>query len=473
MSISKNNPNLFGILLFAAVFVQVGCVFINIFGVTDSINHVMYTNNYFIGFLILLCLASKGISEHFLAISFFGCFMLFLMAQKPFEPEYNAFLTFARLRLTTSQYFVFSVILFSGLAVTFCSYLYFSKKTKDPIQFQLFDGNMRNDIMRPVLTAIWAVTLPCALYMQVKIVMVRGGMEYTSGYLVNVSVPGIIKAGYYIYSMVILLCLAVKPSKKTLVIMLGSYFFIEGGLQMFQGRRALFASTLFFVVWYLLKYYNVQKISLKNIVRVLGLLFGVVLLFYVVEQVRDSSEVGISFQFVRKFLVSTGGSDSVIANTIARKDSFPVSGFVFLLNPLVNNTLGNFVLGKASVAQGAAYLQQHYSFPHWISYMTEPSLYLSGHGMGSCYLAEMYLALGMFGVLIVSVFLGWAINKLNRIRLGDNLLKTGFVFFVVRRLFTLPRDGMFSWTSSLLYLVFVYALVYPFYAKDYRAGVVD
>lgn len=468
MVLPKSKLNAFAILTFFAVVVQTAFVLVNAFGVSERINHAMFINNYIIGVLIVLSLAYQGISKHFLAIAFFGCYMLFLMAQKPFEPEYDVYLTFVRLKLDPNQYFVFSCILFLGLAATYYAYSFSSSRREESSSW-LFEYNERNEAFRSVLSLLWIITFPCALYMQAKTSLVRGGMEYTSGYLINVDVPAIIKVGYYMYSTIVLLCLAIKPSKRKLYLVLGSYVLVEGGLQLLQGRRALFASTLFFTLWYLLKYFGVEKIKRKNIIKAMGLILGTVLLFYVVEQARGSSSEGVSLSFIRSFLVSTGGSDSVIANTIARKEMFPVSGVVFLLNPLINNVAGNFVLHKTAVAQGVGYLSQHYSFSHWISYMTEPSLYLSGHGMGSSYLAEVYLAFGLVGVLLVSFIIGWMISKLNRIRLTDNIFRTGLVFFIVRRLFTLPRDGLLSWTGSLIYLVFTYAIIYPIYTRSIRS----
>ena len=464
----NGKSGLSGLFLLLAVLLQSILIFFNLAEATDSVNYIMYINNYIIGFLIILTLVLKGGSKHFLAIAFFACYLVFLMGQKPFEPEYNVYLTFVRLKLDTNQYFVFSCILFLGLAVTYYSYSLFSQRRSGNEQETLADKGINNQAIKPLLTVMLAVTLPCALYMQAKIVIVRSSMAYTSGYLINVDVPAVIKAGYYIYSTVVLLYLALKPTKRQLLFVLGTYIVIEGGFQLFQGRRALFASTVLFCIWYLFKYNNIGKIKGKYIVRVGAVIAGLVVLLFIVEQARDAKSTALTFRFIRKLLVSTGGSDSVIANTIYRKDQFPASGIAYLLDPLINNPLGNLLFGRTSSAQGLMYLQQHNSFSHWISYMTESSLYLSGHGMGSSYLAEVYLAFGMAGIPLVSVLVGWLLDKLNRIKFNDDLLRTGLVFFIVRRIFTLPRDGLFSWASSLIYLIFTYIIIYPFYYRYCR-----
>ncbi|MBR1757311.1 MAG: O-antigen polysaccharide polymerase Wzy [Lachnospiraceae bacterium] len=465
-----------GILLLCAVITEVFLIIWNIFALSDQINYVMYVLNYIVGGLIIINLMMKGITEHFLAFAFFCTYMLFLMAQKPFEKYYNVYLTFVRVELDTRQYFCFSCILFLGLSLTYYAYCFWSQRSRCLLKT---DGELSLEdfqYLKPVLGILLSITLPCAVYMQGYIVMIRGSMEYTEGYLINVDIPAPIKVGYYVYTTVVLLYLALKPRPWQMVTVLSTYLLIEGGFQLLQGRRALFACTVLFVAWYLIKYYEINRISFKFVIS-LGFIFILLLaLFILVEQSRDNAETRLSFDMIRRFLISTGGSDSVIANTIFRKNDFPESGITYLLDPFVNNPLVNILLGKTSTAQGMAYLEQHHSFAHWISYMTESSLYLSGHGMGSSYLAETYLAFGIPGIVISSLLLGWVINGINRLTFTENIYRNAFIFYMVRRLFTLPRDGAFSWVDGLLYMLFSFILLYPFYARfcwqqtEYRRG---
>ena len=154
------------ILLVLAVLAQIGLILVNCIWTSDQINHTMYYMNYIIGFLIIVNLAVKGLSKHFLAIAFFGCYMLFLMAQKPFKPEYNVYLTFVRLELDTMQYFVFSMILFIGLAVTYYVYMHFSGKSDYAAEMSPAIPTVDYQGMRVILFVMLLVTFPCALYMQ-------------------------------------------------------------------------------------------------------------------------------------------------------------------------------------------------------------------------------------------------------------------------------------------------------------------
>ena len=168
-----------------------------------------------------------------------------------------------------------------------------------------------------------------------------------------------------------------KPKKKETYFVLGMMLFIEGGMQLIQGRRALFATTLFFVVWYLLKFYKVKKINLKYIVGFAVGGVALVVLFFIVEMNRSGlSASGAKIGYIIKnFMTSTGGSDSVIANTIVNVNEFPKAGFVYLLDPIINNPIVVLLTGKGGINQGPAHLQAFNSFSHWISYLTHAQLY--------------------------------------------------------------------------------------------------
>ena len=124
---------------------------------------------------------------------------------------------------------------------------------------------------------------------------------------------------------------------------------------------------------------------------------------------------------------------------------------------------------KSGVAQGEAYLDNFNTFSHWISYLTQPSLYLSGHGMGSCYLAEVYLAFGIIGVIGVAFFIGFILSKLAKFNFDNNRIFINSIYFLlIKSIFTLPRDGLFSWFSSFVYLMLVFVLLLFFLPKMKR-----
>ena len=85
--------------------------------------------------------------------------------------------------------------------------------------------------------------------------------------------------------------------------------------------------------------------------------------------------------------------------------------------------------------------------------------------MGSCYLAEAYLAFGCIGVFMVSILLGRLLVFISRVNLEESVFKSAIVFVLVRNLFTLPRSGLFDWFGSFTYLLVTLGILYPVYKK--------
>ncbi len=464
MRVKIGKLSLFDYALLVCSLLQVLLMTMNIGFMNDVINRIIHINAYIIIFTILICLFAKGVTTHYIAFAFFGCFLIFLMGQKIFLDEKNVFLTFVRTELNAREYFAFLTILSFALVFTYYSYVFFQNNAKK--QSKII-GSQTSRKVPNIVRLLYFITLPFAVYMQLAIVIVKSSMGYENSYLVNVSVPTIVRIAYYIFTATTMVYLTFKPKKGEAIFVLFIFLLFEGGVQLIQGRRALFAISVFFAIWYLLKYYNIKRLKYKYIFFAGAGLIVLIVLFYSVELTRGGKELS-SFSFidiVEKLMISTGGSDSVIANTIRNKDQFPQSGVSYLFDSIVNNPITNILSGKMGINQGKEYLESFNSFSHWISYLTLPELYFAGYGMGSCYLAEIYLAFGFIGVMLFSIVLGKIISVFDNISLSDNIYKNAIYFVMIKAIFTLPRDGVFSWFGDFIYLMFVLVIVYLFCGK--------
>ena len=432
---------------------------------------IMFFNNYFMLVLVLCALVLRGLAEHFLACLFFACYFIFLMGQKLFKKEKNVFLTFVRTELNPEQFNIFLLIITMGISVTYFSYMIDYDHKKQKLEYRGKQKHYDWSKMIPIIRILWFFTLPLAVYMQAKIVIVRNSMSsYEAGYLVNVELPPLIKACFYLFNGFTYIYLAMKPSKKEVYFVLLAIIVINGGIQLIQGRRALFATTVFFIVWYLFKYYQVKKLDLKFIVGFgIGCL-ALIVLFFFVEMNRGGKHIaGAKIGYIiRDFMVSTGGSDSVIGNTIVHKNVFPKKGIVYLLNPIVDNPIFNLVSGKNGYVQGPDYVQNFDNFSHWISFLTNSELYMLGYGMGSCYLAEAYLSFGLFGVFMVSVLVGVVLSCITNVNLGASVFNSSIACLLVQNVFTLPRSGLFGWFGDFIYLLVSLCFIYPFWLLFYK-----
>lgn len=464
MKVRIEKYTIFDFVLFIDIAFQFMLLICGALRATNKINSILHMNMYIIAFLIIIVLVLKGGMDEYLGILFFAFYLVFLMGQKLFIKDKNVFLTFSRTVLDVNQYYTFLTIMSFGLMVTYISYRYFQYRDSRKSKKNIYSIKDTRPILPLVRLIFWG-TMPLAFYMQLKIVLVRSSISYVTGYTMNVYIPATIKIAYYLFTSFSMIYLAMRPSKKEVISTLVIFLFINGGMQLFQGRRAFFASTLFFSVWYLIKYYEIKKINIRYILACGVGMLSLVILFFFVEMRRDGisgSEYGL-FYIIEKFMISTGGSDSVIANTISKVDQFPKNGIWYLIDPIINNPITIILTGKSGIGQGYSYLENFNNFSHWISYLTEPSLYESGHGMGSCYLAEVYITLGGLGVFLISIIIGYFILYMSKIRLGGFIFRNSIIFIMVQNLFTLPRSGLMGWFSDFTYLLIAFFIIYPFY----------
>lgn len=471
--------NIADVFIVISLFIEVVLYIMQIISFQESVNVIMFFNVYILFVAIMLFFLIEGINNNFLAFTFFCCFFLFLMGQKLFKyyetGGYDEFLTFVLLKLDPNEYFTFSKLMYGALISLFIGYRLTFKKAylkryHDVIASDTLNPDYDKTISkyRVVLSFLMLICFVCAFYMQLKIVLVKNDMSYTEGYLINVDVNPVIKVGNYLFVGFLFLFLCCRPKKLQMFIAVCMFLVVEGGLQMLIGRRALVAKALLFTIWYLLinLRLDLKKMKLRHFFTLGIFAVAVMTVFWFVERARSNSDDGFSlFSSIKDFLVSTGGSDSVIAHTIVKEDMFPKDGIVYLINPikeaLTNNALIQqikylfFGISTPSYAQGLDYVKNNDSFSHWISYMVNSDLYVNGYGMGTSFIAELYLAFGTTGVIVACLGIGWAISALSSINAHNKkIARNAIMLYFAYNLFVLPRSGLFDIATDLLYFIF-------------------
>lgn len=75
--------------------------------------------------------------------------------------------------------------------------------------------------------------------------------------------------------------------------------------------------------------------------------------------------------------------------------------------------------------------------------------------MGTSFIAELYIAFGIVGVILVSLGIGWAISALSSINVNNTKIsKNAIMLYFAYNLFVLPRSGLFDIATDLLYFIF-------------------
>lgn len=491
----KNKP-IVGVidwLIIASVVLQL--IFSVLSGVFDDYGYceIIFFNLYVLWLLLICFTIFNNLNKHFLLFTFYACFFIFLMGQKVVkyiegEPFYTT-LTFVLTTLSPRQYVTFNNCMYLSLLFSYVGYRLFRRyrlPSDEQMEIPLLNPyeqvNRKNNIF--ILRILTVVTFACAVAMQLMIVLAKKDLSYTEGYTVNVDVPTILKIGNYLFMGMVLLLLSSNPTKWERITALLMFFVVQGGVQLLQGRRIMVAQTALFIVWYAFTFSKAYKREFRyiNLVKIILLGVGLMVLFYFVEAMRSESggSAGGLLGMLKDFITSTGGSDSTIANVIDKGDQFPKSAFEHVFSPLkeafTNNAFFKKILSlfgvatPESVGQGLEYLKQTDSFSQWLSYIVNPELYVSGHGMGSSYVAEVWFVSGLGGVAVAGLCLGAIIGRISTVNLqSKKVYFSAIALFFAYKLTGFPRSGLFSWLSDFIYLmasfvlfkVFSYLFTFP------------
>ncbi len=171
------------------------------------------------------------------------------------------------------------------------------------------------------------------------------------------------------------------------------------------------------------------------------------------------------------FFTTQGGSIKIIAYEKQLHNLLPATNLSYTFGPIINWYKHGFLGNVISIFTGQNFIKYSgntvgdamygNNLGATITYLVMPNNYLSGVGMGTQYIAELYSDFGYAGVVIFNLLLGWFITKCRFIyfkRWYWNAITIGVVHF----LFGIGRD--FATTFAAYYVSVVnwatVALVY-------------
>lgn len=478
------NINIADLLICLSFFIEIVLLFSALI-ITDTqqTEIFLFINIYILFFSIILDLLIMGINKHFPVFAFYCCYFIFLLGRKfvqcfssDIATVYNSFSTkFVQATLYGTDYLIFTSLLYISLITSFLFYKIFIMKKHSNVNVKLASKTSARkiNIIRSTTQVMSWVTLIFALLERIIVLKARAGMSYVESYQIIVDVPVIIKIFNAMFESCVFIFLATKPKKSAMWPILVLYLIIDGVLSTINGNRLQLGTCLLLVICYLLFYFkiNIKKFKLRWLLYFL--IFGVVVLcvFWYIEVARSDKAIQNTslIAILGNILDSLGGSDSVIAGIIMRADSFPKNGIVYLFSPIkravTDNPVMRIFIGvitgqmPISYGQGMDALLHYDSFADWFSYIGSPSLYLSGSGSGSSYIAECYFAFGFVGVIFISCALGIIIAKITSMDFSNGkIYKNALGLFLLSQLFILPRGSTFAFATPLLYFAFTVLL---------------
>lgn len=185
-------------------------------------------------------------------------------------------------------------------------------------------------------------------------------------------------------------------------------------------------------------------------------------LFAFVRSSEDIQSRGFLMDIVGFFL-QQGGSSNLIYLVDEYRYSLPDTNISYSLGPFINYFRDLFGLspeiGWDSFTYNALYGN---NLGATLTYITNPSYYYSGGGLGTQYIAELIADFGYIGVILYSFLLGIFLRYVS-FDVKKNFLGQVFSSFIIIFLLAVPRDFCFSWVITLLSPAYLLAICIVYY----------
>lgn len=278
----------------------------------------------------------------------------------------------------------------------------------------------------------------------------------------NVSTPTLL--GYFSSFTVVALCiyLGTCPSKLASWIALLCYE-IYGCLTMLTGHRYAFIAISMIFICYIV-YRHRKELHWISRGMIIGILIAVpfiIILMNMIDLARlgqIGKTNGVKDGIIR-FLDAQGGSVNIINRIFYYQDQLKDMSFTSFSNTrtvLFENAIArrlfNIQVYSGNSIENA--MNGHY-LSHRLSYLEYGSQYLSGRGVGSCYIAELFHDFGYIGLILGNLVYGFGIRRITDLK-GSHYIRNGLLLASQYFLFLSPRGdfdgvigGLFTVTSIL------------------------
>ena len=416
----------------------------------------------------VFCTYCKNIEENFCLIFFLFAFFFFTMGCE-FSNIFSKEEIIRDVNNSANLHY-YIVILLSLLGVILGYQVKLKRKSlfSNIIQYkERFSVQSAKKVSKRVF---YLTYLPYILPVIERIIFLQSFTYYESYYLYKSNIPTVITFIGSVCPIAFALFLATFPSKreiKTPLLMYISYAL----LYIFTGKRFITVSSLIFVLVYFVIRNQTDKeqgeiwIKRKTIMSIIAFfpLFCIFLAAY--STIRTgaslSSDVGI-IDLILVLMTNIADTDKVIKYGYIYKDMFPnehIYSFGNIIDYFKYGYISKiFGVNNGSVSQTVEYALNGSNYAYTISYLHYPDLYLNGHGLGSCYIAELYQDAGYIGVLLGNLLYGFLLRNIFRIS-SSSPWKNFLVIYCFRNLLLMPRGSFDVIFRELIALSFIISLI--------------
>lgn len=432
-----------------------------IYGIAYCVNH----KTTFIFFMLIafwianLLYFAFNFKYYFIHFFFFLAMFLFLFS-RPFI-DYIQTGSFATYNQNTYQFsFLLLIISMAGLLIGGIigknfrfKHDYSKSKTKaDPN----YEAHVRS--LRQISLCVFLVSYPFFVLRLVERYLYRRTTTYYEYYAsFHSELPYIVYiiSVFMFFSMCVYL--ATKPPKKPTMIILIFYVMANAIYLLIGTRNPFLLSLLFSFTYYCMRHFGDKKeIWIGKFEKILVTLSIPVLMSFMgaMNYTRDDVAVAHNsfIELITDFIYKQGTSFGVLAKGYLYECYLPDRSFRnYTFGPIVDyvyhGSIGNILFGTQPLPEtnSLELALNSNSYAHNMSYVVLGNGYLDGHGIGGCYIIELFTDYGYIGVIIFSIILGFILTYMMRAAYQKKVLPFVLSLVVLENIFFTPRA---SYTSS-------------------------
>lgn len=417
--------------------------------------------------LSLTYLILKGLEKSIVCVCFLLSFFVFLMGREILFSFFDLKLYYRYLATPHINNHTFFCLTLSIMGLM--SGFLLSKAFINP-RNELYTNNHIIRLRRISKWVFCFFLIPSSLSLLISIRTVMTYGYYASYIAGSNRVPSIVSLLSNMESMPFFIFLSTTPSKKEARPFILTYL-TYNSLILLTGKRFQTVSFVMIIVIYLFLRNNIEErwIEKKHIVLGVILIPFALVFLAVYDSIRAGKEASFtSFGLsLMDFFDQIGGSVNVIKRELfyeerlSKEKLYSFSGIYSLVfeNKITTSLFGIQVYEGNSIEHA---LNGH-SLSHILSWYDYKERYLSGHGVGSCYIAELYHDFGYFGVVLGSVLYGAVLKQINNMPFQKPYY-CAVLFSMLHSLLLAPRGGFDMFINEafgikgLLVLFFIFIM---------------
>lgn len=391
-------------------------------------------------FILIILSLLPNYKKNCIILIFSCCYYLFLCGQIIFGYLFNK-IFLDGFDLSTKIFTVF--ILIYCICIIIITYFIFTDSNSTYLKPRKYNEKLENVILFIFLVSIIFLSIK---YIEIYFFIKKEGyLSLFTSFKSNL--PSVIHRLSNLYKISFFCFIAMFPKKRKML--LGcSLFLLASAFTMLNGGRGTFIiNTLVIVIYLFIRDY--YKIDEKPLItkKVIIILLCLIPILIIIMSLINLMRYGVSIKNINivsqiyDFIYNTGSSSKVISYSYVYKDALNPD-FIYSISPITNLFYeSNYLSNSIEMATLTN------NFQNAISYLAYGQRYLSGEGIGGCFIAEVFVDFGLIGVTTISIIYGGVISKVHKF-LNFNFIIGAMSLLSLCALLWAPRGSALEFISA-------------------------